>query len=217
MNRERYVSLVAGRSGIGPTDSLRAEVPDMVNAAIFAFTTRHQAGWDWLHRTITLPMVADTLVYTFDDIEALLDLNVALAADATPFPLVRVRHVTLVSGESRSPFPRVARLELDRHCDHGWNAEGREFRVWPTPDGTETLELRVLIGERPLEADDESPLLPDLYSEAIVHMGRSIAYERKQDDERSMAARKQADAEIMRAIAWSGAMDGAQRMPSVVD
>lgn len=211
MRLSEYVPTVAGRSGVGTVDSLYAQVPDAVNGAIREFTQRNQAGWDWLRRTIEMAAVADQTAYPFADIAAELDINDMVDP---PYPLVRVEHVLAIAENGRLQLPRLNRIDVDEHCEHGWAVDGQAVRVWPAPAGTETLEFRVVIGERTLVADDDEPLLPSLYDDAIVHLARSIMYEWKQDDERAIATRKLAEVIINRAIGFS--MPGGASAPMPV-
>lgn len=201
------VDEVARRSQVSGADVRRSNVPDAVNRALETFSQKNQAGWDWLLHDVDVPMVADQTEYTFDSIRALIPANVDLAAEEDKYPLVRIdtAHLLNANGE-RTWFCPLTRAELEAGCESGWTASGQALRVHPAPDGTETLRLRVLIGERTLDADDETPLCPDLYRESIVQYARSVIYEEKGDDERAAASRKLADEAFARAVGFARAM-----------
>jgi hypothetical protein len=210
VKRSEFVADIALRTGLGANDIARVDVPGALNSAIRQFCQRHQAGWDWLHRYVVYTLTADEVEVAFDAIEALVDVNIGAG---TLYPLVRVLEVINLRDSSQvSSLTQIHPSDV-RKGYHGWAVEGRTLLLAPAPADGEQIGLRVLIGERPLAGDDDEPLAPALYDEAIIQLARAIVYERKQDADLAKLARADATTEVMRAISFSRPTGAAGPLP----
>lgn len=223
MNTGEIIAAAAARASVPTTDRLYATGRALLNVALGEVTSFSPQGWEYLRRSVDLTTVADQADYPF--VSSLMPLvadNAALSERY--YPVTRVQTAVLVAASGiTQPLQRVSKLEIEQLVTSSeaatttgpwyFTAEGRTLTFAPTPSSEVTVRCRVLIGERELGDDDESPLLPAEYHYALVDLLRSYFYDAKQDDERAAAARIRFEAGMRAALYHSRETGGAGRVP----
>lgn len=195
MNAGALIARIGRRGSIPPTDSRYAGLMTDLNDALHEWESSHPNGWDYTLRTVTFTTTDDVSGYPFDDIAAELPENALLVA-GDRFPILKIDTVDYMpSSGGRCPLERQPRGYLrDVHVPDTaalpryWYAEGETLFLTPAPPAS-VLELRVLIGERDLTAEDQEPLVPARFQPAIIQLGRAYAYEAEQDENATDRAR----------------------------
>lgn len=166
---------VYDRLGVPSNDALltTAVLNRAINAALHEIES--EQDWPWYQATETLTTSAGDATYTPG--ATWLRTRVLRVANETPLP--RYSYEELIE---RWPFDSSTGKPRE------YAVEAGEIHLRPIPDGVYSLEHRFVAKEDDLDSDGESPMMPDIFHQAIVDLATHIVLRRSSEDARSQQA-----------------------------
>lgn len=179
MNLAAMRQRVLARMGTDSNDMLAANVDSWINDGIQYLGTVAANGFDWLKRTVTFTATSDS--YSFDQLSSYAGQ-----------PVVKVLHVRVeIDGTRRvlSPVPYeeayIAYQVDTRGTPEVYAVTESRLFLFPTPPSSGVpLTVQVLVAEKDLVNDGDTPLMPVTYHGAIIDAALLLFYSALQDDRR---------------------------------
>lgn len=184
-------SRVLARLNMGSNDPLAGYADEYVNEALHYIETASPDGWPWMRRTVTLSATASTSSYTFAALGNLVSSGTlvskvlgAKVLRSTVYEPLRL----MGADEAAQLYPTTT-----TGAPEAWFAEGQNFYLYPTPDTTYSVVIRVLIQEQDLSISTATPAIPAVFHPAVVEAATLLFYESLQDVQRAEKARATVD------------------------
>lgn len=178
MNRSTLVDRVAARLNITSDDPLYASLDELVNEAIRYLDTSSPDGWPWMRATINTTITTGT--YTFSQLSGttttIAKVLSAKVKDGDTWQILRFRN----QDEIDQLYPTD-----DPGLPETYGIDGSSIGIYPPPDGTYNLRVRVVFSENELTGDFATPQLPEVFHTGIIDAALLFAYQQLADTQRT--------------------------------
>lgn len=177
MDRSTLIARVAARLNITSDDPLYADLGDLINEAIHYLDTSSPDGWPWMRTTINTTVTTGT--YTFSQLagttSTVAKILSAKVKDGDTWQILRFRN----QDEIDQLYPTD-----DAGLPESYAVDGGQVGIYPPPDGTYQLRLRVVFSENDLSAGTDTPVMPESFHTGIVDAALLFAYQSLADTQR---------------------------------
>lgn len=191
MNKSELVTRVANRLNITSDDPLYDQIPDIINEAIHYLDTASPDGWPWMRTTLNTTITIGS--YTFSQLSGttstIAKVLSAKVKDGDTWQILRFRN----QDEIDQLYPTD-----DTGLPESYTVDGGKIGVYPPPDGSYSLQARVIFSENDLSGNTDSPTLPASFHTGIVDAALLIAYQALADDRRVALQEQRVIATIQR-------------------
>lgn len=191
MNKGTLVTRVAARLNITSDDPFYAYLPDIVNEAIHYLDTASPDGWPWMRTTLNTTVTVGS--YTFTQLagttSTIAKVLSAKLKDGDTWQVLRFRN----QDEIDQLYPTD-----DTGLPESYTVDGGNVGIYPPPDGSYPLRLRVVFSENDLSNDLDSPVLPAAFHTGIIDAALLISYQALADDRRAAAQEQRVAATVSR-------------------
>jgi hypothetical protein len=205
VDQSTLVSRVATRLNIDSNDPLYASLDEFVNEAIHHLETSNPDGYQWMRATVTTTVT--TASYTFSQINA----------DAT---IAKVLSVRVLDSSAWLPLNFCGPDEIQQlypsndrtGTPEAYYVEGSTVYLYPTPDTSYTVQIRVLNTEPDLGGASSTPSIPVVFHTAIIDCALLFAYQSLADDRRVALQEQRVATHVQRMRTFGQQYDPAPRI-----
>ncbi len=191
MNKNTLVTRVASRLNITSDDPFYDQLGDIVNEAIHYLDTASPDGWPWMRNTLNTTITVGS--YTFAQLAGTTSIIAkvlsAKVKDGDTWQILKFRN----QDEIDQLYPTD-----DTGLPESYNVDGGKVGIYPPPDGSYNLQMRVVFSENDLVNDGDTPILPASFHTGIIDAALLFSYQALADERRSAAQEQRVAATIGR-------------------
>jgi len=191
VNKNTLVSRVATRLNITSDDPLYASIEDFVNEAIHYLDTASPDGWPWMRTTVNRTITTGS--YTFSQIvgttSTIAKVLSAKVKDGDTWQILQFRN----QDEIDQLYPTD-----DTGLPETFGVDGSTVGIYPPPDGSYQLRIRVVTSEPDLTTGSDTPIMPESFHTGIIDAALLFAYQALADNARVALQEQRVIATIQR-------------------